>query len=175
LTHLSIWNSKAVTGMQHVFTHAASLVSLSLVEVVGRDILNVLRAHPAALPHLAEFKLMMLDRVETDTGEHDTHAICEFLRDRPALTRLDIDAPGASLRMVLDILPNLPKLTALGFDARASSSEEEVELLAKTIPRDLIALHIQHPWEGLCLDSYEIRPLVSPGSTHMPATVGRES
>ncbi|EIN08424.1 hypothetical protein PUNSTDRAFT_144023 [Punctularia strigosozonata HHB-11173 SS5] len=157
LTHLTVWNCEHFDYFAGVFMHGDSIVSLALIEVTGNDIYDLLRHYPSALPKLTDFKLSLLDPMEYKT--EDTLAICHFIRGR-WLQRLDIDAPGSSLGLILDVLPEFPGLTALGLDAPGFFRDEDVELLADSIPPNLVALHIQHPWEGLSLESYEIQPLL---------------
>jgi hypothetical protein len=147
--------------MHPIFAHAAALISLCLVEVAGSAIFDLLHTHAGALPRLTEFKLMLLDQMEDDVDDKATRAICEFISGRSTLRRFDVDTPGMNIDLVLSVLPELQQLTALGCDARSSSSDEEVEMLARAIPPGLVALHMQHPWEGMNLGSYEIQPLVS--------------
>jgi hypothetical protein len=158
LTHLTIWNATNLGRMGTVFSRATSLVSLALVQVTGREIFQMFRDHHAACQHLTEFKLGLFDQMHP--GGQDTLAICDFIREKP-LHRLDIDAPGSDLWPILDILPQLTQLTALGMDARTFTSEADVESLASALPVGLVALHTQHPWEGLTYNSYEFQPLVS--------------
>ncbi|EIN04842.1 hypothetical protein PUNSTDRAFT_138042 [Punctularia strigosozonata HHB-11173 SS5] len=160
LTHLAIWNCKDLHHVDQIFLHAHSLVSLALVEVIGPEIFHVLRAHATALPNLAQFKLMILEQMDPDEEETDTLAIRDFIQNRE-LDRLDIDAPGSISELILDVLPKCERLSALGLDARGVSSDDDVKMLADSIPPNLVALHIQHPWEGLSLDSYELQPLLT--------------
>jgi hypothetical protein len=158
LTHLTIWNCVTIDRIGVIFAQSASLVCLALVQVAGERITRLFRENPASFPHLLEFKLMLLDQMES--AEQGTIAICNFLRGRP-LHRIDLNMPGGNVRLFLDILPEFVKLRALGIDARGLSSDQDVEFLASQLPDGLVALHTQHPWEGLTLDSYEIQPLVS--------------
>ncbi|KAM5534151.1 hypothetical protein V8D89_012171 [Ganoderma adspersum] len=162
LTELSIINPRTLPDLIAVFEQCTAIRAFTLCDKARYDgqedvsyeywsndeFIDVLRAQPAAFPHLTSFKLMgawfWADQME---------AIAAFLKDKAGLRRLDLmndkwtrwDGDGIidDLCPVLEILCGFPQLEVFGFDMRgAQLTQNDMRCLERYIPRSVTALAV---------------------------------
>ena len=162
LTELSIINPSTLPDLSAILEQCTAIRSFTLCDKARYDgqedvsyehwsndeFIDVLRAHPAAFPHLASFKLMgawfWADQME---------AVAAFLKDKAGLRRLDLmndkwtrwDGDGIidDLCPVLEILAGFPRLEVFGFDMRgAQLTQDDMRCLERYVPRSVTALAV---------------------------------
>ena len=147
LRELTIVFPFALAGLGSVFDHCHELRDFTLcTENESVEIVDVLKAHSDAFPHLTSFKFLSVFDVDAGAIE----AISSFLKKKKQLRRVDVlsrtqvDQGEDLINMsFLKILRELPNLEILGLDIRPSKlTAAHVKLLDQYIPLQVTALFI---------------------------------
>ena len=144
LTHLDLVDTRISHIVLSRIAHAQNLQSLTLhgtfeepkaaAVVFGSD--HVIDGRHTFLPHLEAFRFVLVGH---DDDLPLFQSVIHFLRDRPALRRLDLGSCPWDL--VQTLLPELGKLRVLRVRV-ANLTEQAVKLLTKSIPKRMTAIHL---------------------------------
>ncbi|KAM5534144.1 hypothetical protein V8D89_012164 [Ganoderma adspersum] len=157
-----IWRRGSFSGLQElelIFTmsyefadvlrHCTGLTSLTLlpVELARPDeIFPAFGAHPNALPRLTAFKYLNPMGSEAPITSEDVAALCDFLRNKKHLRRLDValHMDDREDDLYLELLRELPALEVLGFDSARGDwvPSEDIAFFERVIPARLSALRV---------------------------------
>ncbi|KAI0041668.1 hypothetical protein FA95DRAFT_1565151 [Auriscalpium vulgare] len=144
LTHLELVDTRISHLVLARVAHAHRLVSLTLhgtldmpgaaAVVFGSD--HVLDGRHTFLPCLEVFRLALVGH-DDDIALYE--AVVVFLRRRYMLRRLDLG--GCPYELVLGVLPELTGLRVLRVKI-SNVTEKAIDALARTIPREMVAVHL---------------------------------
>ena len=162
LHELEIILPQSLDGLELVLHHCTALrrVTFDLFMCENWRFMELLRAHPDALPQLTAFKLFF-NHTELLTHAQTT-LLASFLRNKKDLRMLDLADndisidEGAEIPLG-EILPELLALEVLGFNAQHAFLTDDIDIVAflgTHLPPKLSALFL-----NLALDDDEVSPL----------------